>query len=234
MFGSLKATRRHGAAFTVNLAQWRKWFEGDTSETETPPVTNGGTTDAPKTLPQDEVNRLVGDARKQAREKALADFLKELGVDTPDALKATIADAKKRAEADMTEAQKAQAAKEAAEKERDEIRAALEAERQARQAEKRNAAIERAAKDAEAPEDVVTWAEKHAAELLAKTLTEDGAVDSKAVEKVVEACKQARPSWFKKTPKTPGSPSVAGGRSVEPDKAEKERIARIGQRAIRG
>lgn len=64
----------------------------------------GGNSQAgPRTFTQDEVNALLGTTRKEARER----LLKDLGVDSPDAVKAALAKAKEVEDAQKSELQKA-------------------------------------------------------------------------------------------------------------------------------
>lgn len=60
------------------------------------------------TLTQSQVNALVGKARGEAREKALADLLADLGVAKVDELKTVVTQHKKAVEAQMSELEKAQ------------------------------------------------------------------------------------------------------------------------------
>jgi hypothetical protein len=77
----------------------------------------------------------------------------------------------------------------AAERERDEMRAAL-------QTRARREAILRAAARARHPEDVVTWAEANRPDLVGRLLTGDGTVDEAVARDIVAECAKARREWF--------------------------------------
>lgn len=158
------------------------------------------------------------DRLAQAKRSAVADFLKELGVDKPDDLKTLLADHKALKESQMNELQKAQAALDKATKkaaDAEQKAAELEA---ARLADRMDGAIRSAAAEARAqyPDDVVTWIRQQGKDL-STLLDQDGKVNDKAVKALIEETKKARPTWF--TSGGPGSPSNAGGKPVaNPDK----------------
>jgi len=180
-------------------------------QTDTAPD-KSGQGDAAQVFTQEQVDAIVGERAKRAAEAAVNKLLEQLGVARVDDLKAQLEEARQRREAEMTEAQKAAAEAERARKERDELKAALEAERQQRIAEKRSARVIAAAQQAgaEVPEDVVVWAQTYAPDALNAVVSDAGAVDSAAVEKLIAACKAARPGWFRSS--APGTPSNADGR----------------------
>ncbi len=69
-----------------------------------------------KKFSQKDLDALVGEARKSGRETAIKTLLTELGIETPDALKSFVKNAKELEQAQMTEADKQKAALEAAQK----------------------------------------------------------------------------------------------------------------------
>ena len=188
-------------------------------EQETP---TGGQADT-KSFTQAELDKMFADRAKQAKQSAQADLLKALGVDDLDALKTLLKEAANLKQAQMSESEKLQAEADKAAKRAAELEAALNAERQAARESKRDAAIKEAAKSVENPGDVVVWAQANAADQLAKTLTDDGAVDDKAVKELVEACRKARPNWF--TAGGPGSPSNNGGKVPDMTKQREKALA---------
>jgi hypothetical protein len=183
--------------------------------TETAPDKGGvGGADI-RTFTQDEVNALMGERARRASESAIADLLKSMGFEKPDDLKAVIAEAQARKEADMTEADKAKAEAEKARKETDALKAALEAERAARLADKRDAAIRAALKQADDPAAVLTLLQANFAADVAEAIDAEGAISDKAVSKLVTEAAKKWPGMFKSN--APGSPSNAGGRIPQPD-----------------
>jgi hypothetical protein len=184
--------------------------------TDTAPekVGNGG---SQHVFTQEQVDAIVGERAKRAAEAAVHKLLEQLGVAGVDDLKAQLEEARQRREAEMSEAQKAAAEAERARKERDALKAELEAERQQRIVDKRNSRLVTAAQRAgmEAPDDIVVWAQTYAATALSAVVDESGAVSEQAVDKLVAACKNARPNWFRSS--APGAPSNADGRVIKPD-----------------
>jgi hypothetical protein len=190
--------------------------EQNAPSTDTAPekVGNGG---SQHVFTQEQVDAIVGERAKRAAEAAVHKLLEQLGVAGVDDLKAQLEEARQRREAEMSEAQKAAAEAERARKERDALKAELEAERQQRIVDKRNSRLVTAAQRAgmEAPDDIVVWAQTYAATALSAVVDESGAVSEQAVDKLVAACKNARPNWFRSS--APGAPSNADGRVIKPD-----------------
>ncbi len=169
----------------------------------------------------------------RAKSGAVGELLKALGFEKPEDLKASLDQAKQLQQAQMSEAQKAQALateadakrKQAEEQLADTNRKLQEAEAQRRK-DLVDGAISLAAKEAgaEHAEDVVTWARLNKpADDLAKLVDEAGKVAADPTKKLIDEAKAARPSWF--SVKGPGSPSSRGGRAPEPDADAKKRAA---------
>lgn len=189
---------------------------GATTTTTATPAVQQGASGEP-TFTQAQVGAMMGERAKRAAEAAITKLLADLGAESLDTLKKDTAAAKAAKEAEMTALDKANAAIEAEKKRAAEFEAQLTNERQSRLLDRRNSAITAAAQKAraEVPDDVVTWAEKHAAAELAKVLKEDGAVDEKAVGALIDKCRAERKNWF--TGSGPGSPSNRDGRNPQPD-----------------
>lgn len=78
----------------------------------TPVVSNGdGTGEEKRTFTQAELNALFGERGRQAKQAAISELLKELGVEKPEDIKAALKKAKDAEAAQMTELEKAQAEK---------------------------------------------------------------------------------------------------------------------------
>lgn len=73
------------------------------------PVTSQGKDEGQGTFTQADVDRIVGERAKRAQETARKALLEDLGLSDVDSLKSLVEDARKRKEADMTEAEKARA-----------------------------------------------------------------------------------------------------------------------------
>lgn len=97
-----------GTTTVGNTATSAEATEGTVGNTATAAAT-GATTTSDKTFTQADVDRIMGETRRTGRQAGINEFLKELGVDSPDTLKATLAEAKKAREASMTEAERANA-----------------------------------------------------------------------------------------------------------------------------
>jgi hypothetical protein len=212
------------------------WFEGEGGG-GAPPAPAPAPSPAPapnpapepeKQLPQSEVDRLVGGARKEGKQAALTDFLKELGFDKPDELKALVAAHQQQQEAAKTEVQKLADKATAAELERDTLKADLEAERQQRIIDKRNSAIQQAAqggKDDKGsalpstvdPLGVLEWAQREANKpLLDAAMDEDGAVNDKGVKALVDAARKNAAHLFAQADtRQLRTPSFSGGRTTQ-------------------
>lgn len=189
----------------------------DTKETTPTPAAKPAPTLAEPTFTQADIDRIVGERAKRAKETGIADLLKELGFEKPEDLKAIVANAKKAEDEKKSDIQKLQ----------DEIEKSkqrFEAERQradsaeaARIADKVNSRIEAFAVKAKAqyPEDVVKFLRENHAEEVKALVGEDGSINDKATEKLLETVKKARPTWFGVT--GPGSPSNRDGKPPTPD-----------------
>lgn len=195
--------------------------------TETTPDKSG--------LSQDEVNKIVGREKAAAADKAVAKLLSDLGFEKPDDLKSLVQSVREKQDAEKSELQKAQDQLTKLQKQLEESQANTLALQKAHLEERRNAALLDAARTAHAeiPQDVVTWAKEHAASDLEALMGEQG-VDEKAVAKLVEQCKKARPTWFKTG--GPGSPSNRDGGLPRPseDALRKQVAANIAQLTKRG
>lgn len=193
-----------------------------TAGTAAASTTNSGSSTAG--ISQDEVNKLIGKTRVEAREAARKQFLADLGIEDLDTVKTILTSAKAKEDAEKTETQKLAERLTAAEKRAQDAEAKVSEVETARRIDKRDRLIEKAAADAkaDAPADVIVWAAANQPEALAGTLTADGTVDEAKVKALVDACKTARPKWFGTA--GPGAPSNAGGRGVDPNKARREGV----------
>jgi HSP90 family molecular chaperone len=194
-----------------------------TIETPTAPTPTGKgskeQTPTEKALPQSQVDAIVANERKQARDAAIAELVKKYGVESADALDARIKKLTDLETAQLTDIEKAQQAQQAAERERDEARIERDKERAERVIDRRNNAITAAAAKAHNPQDVILWAESDGKEHLEKVVKDDGSIDDAAVKALVAACQKAKSYLFGVT--GPGSPSNRDGR---PPSADAERI----------
>lgn len=194
----------------------------------------GSATPEAKTFTQDDVNRMTGEARKDGRTKAMADFLKELGIEKPEDAKSLIAAAKAKEDADKSEAQKATDRADAADKKRIEVEQKLADYEAGQVIAARNAAIVAKAtgEKADIPADVLSWLKDNAAaDLDALKADESGKFDDKALKALVEKVRTARPKWFGTS--NPGSPSISGGRAIQPGKDARQSDAAATSRALR-
>jgi hypothetical protein len=178
--------------------------------TQTPAVTEGE-----RTFTQADIDRIVGERAKRAEEAAVKRLLEQLGFDTPDAAKAAVTEAKKRADAEMSELEKLQAKLAETEKAAQAAAERASVSERARLLDKRNGEIMTALKDAEHPKDVLVWLDANYPDDLQAVMSDDGTVDDKAVAKLIAKVKQERPGFFKSAGM--GSPSLAGGKPPKPD-----------------
>lgn len=173
--------------------------------TQTPPPNEAKFTQA-------DIDRIVSERLARQAGAEIRKLLTDLGVETPDALKQFVEDSRKRQEAELSDKQKLERQIESLTKVADGYKAQIETMLALQVTERRNAAIEKAAQaaHAEIPADVITWAEREAAEQLKAVMGDDGKVDEKAAKALVEACRKARPKWFVST--SPGVPSASSGK----------------------
>ena len=90
--------------------------DATTADAATP--ANSGQTGGEPTLSQSQVNNLVGTARKEGRDKAIADLLSDLGLEKADDLKALVSDYRAAQDAQLSELEKANRRAEALEAEK--------------------------------------------------------------------------------------------------------------------
>lgn len=226
-------TLRTARAGAINLAQRRIWHaEGEddpTPDTGTGQAKTGQGQGNESTFTQADLDRLVGSARKQARDSAVADLLKELGVENADTLKASLKAQREAEDAKKSELEKRDARIAALEKEAADAKAAVEKAQQERMEERRQAAILTGLKDAKKPADLLILVNARMADAVAATMAEDGTLDDKKIAALVEKIKQEWPDQFQSV--SPGSQSNSGGRVKQPE-ANKELVDRI-KRSIR-
>lgn len=198
--------------YKPQLSKRRTWYSDPAPDTELPPPDKGGEHKQGGGIGQEEVNRLIGKTRKEARDTARTELLKELGFDNPDDLKALVTDAKARKDAEMSAAEKAQAEAARALKERDDALAKLAQAEQTRLSERREQAVRDAATASGAIDasDIAAWAKEHGGDTFTAVLKDDGSVDKDKVEAVVKAAKTAKPHYFKSV--GIGSPPFGGQR----------------------
>lgn len=228
-FKALRASR----AESINLRQRRTWYadggEGDDGKqagTDTQPDKTGDegqSTDT--TFTQADLDRLVGSARKQARESVRNDLLKELGFESADDLKAMVTSAREKADAEKSDLEKAQAEIERWKKQAEEAQTARQEAEQERMEERRQSAILNALKEAKKPSDVLILVNARFTEDVAGVMSDDGALDEKALKSLVEKVKKEWPDQFGSS--SPGSPSNAGGKVPTANKDDIRKSIRV-------
>lgn len=179
---------------------------------------NPGSTEAKFT--QADLDRLLNERieRSEKRDtKIKADLLKQLGL-AEDAdfntLKSTIDKARDIEQANLSAAEKAEKAAEAALKRASDLEAQLNAERSERRNDRISSYLLSKAGEMKATdtETVLLYArDKHKAELDA-LMGEDGTLDETKAKKLLETIKAAKPVYFQAILQGAGSPSNAGGR----------------------
>jgi sulfur carrier protein ThiS len=188
---------------------------------------------------QEQVNEMVGKTRKEARETAIADLLKELGLTSKDEVKSTIVEARKRKESELSEAEKLQAERDKAAKERDDAIAERDKERTERRNDKIAAALSTAASKLQAKDtdDVLRYARDKYADELNAMMDESGAIDTKKVDSLLEKIKADKGHYFsdgKAVVQATVIPSNANGRAVNGEAEAMKRASAMNQRIIRG
>lgn len=253
-FASLpfRTTRRDDAEARINLVKRRAWFDGEGSgeggtgnsgdeENAKPNQQNTGTSSGQKdgnnageheqrvTMPLADLNDRV----QRAKQAAVNDLLKELGMDNADNLKGALKRLADIDEAGKTELEKAQSEAERLKGELEKAQQELEAERQQYRLEKRNALIlEKASKlGAKNPRTALIVAEADYPDLLAKTMSEDGKVNAEAADKLLNEVVKANRELFSVNPSIP---SNSGGKVSKDSKAVRDAARRNTARMLRG
>lgn len=200
---------------------------------------SSGQSQSAKTFTQAELDHHAGERAKRAAEAAVKKILGKLGVaseDEIDPLKTTIEDARKRKEADMTEAQKALAERDQLAKQKADLEARVVAIELERRNERIDAALKAEAAKLKSPDvdTVLMFARAEHKATLDTLLSEDGVIDTKALSTLLETIKTQKPHYFAALPLGAGSPSNAGGRTVSADADAMKRASQTNQRIIRG
>lgn len=198
---------------------------------------NSGSQNSAKLIPQEQANEIAGKARQEGRQSAIADLLKKSGATSLEDLLSRAAKAAELEQAQMTEAQKAQAIAEKALKERDEALQRL-TQREATFRQKELArAVEKAATAAKAndAETVYLYLKEKHGEALNAVMGEDGEVDTKTLDALLEKVKQEKAVYFTAPTQALGSISNLGGRPALSSTTEAmKRASAMNQRIIRG
>lgn len=240
----IRSTRRPHADYAVDLRQRRIWRDGEGAEATITDTSAGVSTEGTTTaggsaaLTQEQANKLIGDARKKGREAAVADLLKELGLDKADDLKSLVRSAKERADAEKSEADKATEARTKAEQRVTELEQTLNAERLAARLERRDNVLRDAlrsagvvdGKDAPNVARVLTLLRAEQAADVDGVQAEDGTLDSKKVDALVETARKSYPEYFKGARLPQGTGSHRDGRVADSGRDGKA----FGERNISG
>lgn len=212
-----KALRTYRAG-SINLRKRRTWYEGEGKPPtpDTAPGTNGGGSTG-ATFTQADVDRIVGERAKRAKETGLSEFLKELGFEKADDLKALVTNAKAKADSEKSDLEKAQAELERWKTEAESQKAAFAQMQAERQEERRQSAILNALREANAKKatDLLILVNARFADDVAAVMSEEGAIDDKAIKALMDKVSKEWADQFQSS--HPGSPSVGGGKTPKPD-----------------
>lgn len=199
-------------------------------ETPTPVQDQGKKADT--SVPQETVNRLVGEARQSGRDTATNTILENLGVDSMDSLKELVTSYKAQQEANMTELEKLQ-------KQVDVQAAALQTKEeriQDLQADKlntlRDAKLSQHLRDAHNEQSVLTLIKAQHTDDVNALVNDEGTFDDQKAKALVDAFRSANAYLFKST--APSVPSNNDGRAPQPDKQARDRARDTHRRLITG
>jgi len=184
-------------------------------DTQTPETQPGQqSADSSTGVPQEIVNKLVGEARQSGRTSAEKSLLEALGLDSIDALKSLVESEKQRKEAEMSEVEKAQAL---AEKARQELEAARNENakilKQMRD-NQRDSGLLSLLSNAHEPQKALILLKAEKAEAVDSLLGEDGTFNTEAAQKLITDYQTQNGYLFKSS--NPGSPSNSGGKPPKP------------------
>lgn len=210
------------------LSVRRRWYADDnTTSTEPENVTgenNNGQSSGERMFTQSELDAIIRDRLSRAKAQAddkVTSLLGELGVESPDMLKTMLSDYNKRREAEMSEAEKAQAEAERLRKELMEAKTAAEEAQRQRESDRRNRIISDALKVAGAqhPDDLLLIASNLGLSF-DNAFNENGEPVTTELQAIASKLKELRPNAFGSS--APGSPSNAGGRVSNTEQVMKE------------
>lgn len=170
---------------------------------------------AERTFSQADVDRIIADRLKRAEDATTRRLLEELGVESTDALRATMQAAREREEAEMSELDKLRKQLETLEAEKTAAEQRAQEIEQQRKSDMRRHAVRAALSDAQHPDDVLLWIDANLREAYEAVMSDEGAINDKAVAALVTEVKKQRPTFFRQP--GPGSPSVRGGKEAKPD-----------------
>lgn len=161
-----------------------------------------------KSFDQDAVNVMVGTARKEGREVAMKDLLAELEVPSKDDLQSLVTDHRARKEAALSDMEKLQQQLDQSQTTGQQLASQVSVlEAQSLQSKLEHAAL-KAIHDAGAnqPPDVLVLLKDN--EKWSGLLSDDGAIDTSAVQAAVAAFKEERPHYFVLAPGKPIPPNL--------------------------
>lgn len=221
-FNSIK-TARKPIAFSIDLNKRRNWYADETTDTttETTKDTTATKTDAKAEtkFTQEDMDRVAGNRAKEAAAAAVKKLLKDLGVDPEDAkaldtVKGKLTAAEAAEKAAMTKEQLLQQERDAALKERDEMKSLADKERLERQIDRRDTTVKAALSDpklhCKSPDKVFKLLKADHQSELDALLKDDGTVDEAKLKTFVDLGKKENAEYF--TGGNPGIPSNQGGR----------------------
>ena len=190
-------------------------IQPETPTTVTTPETSGndgGQSEA--TLTQEQVNRIVTEQKKRAKDSGYKELLAELGVDDVAEAKGLLAAEKQRQQDEMSEVEQLRV--QLAEKEAaiETANAAVEAAKQQRITDQRNAALRKAIAGANPVHEEAVF-NLVLADDLEGVVDAEGNINADAITTLVEAMKTASPELFIES--TPGVPSNRGGKNPAPN-----------------
>lgn len=187
------------------------------------------TEDAP-TLTQKQFDEVLGRRLKESTLSAA----KKLGFETVEEMEAAALETQDAKKKNQTELEREKDLRVKAEKERDEAKQqalASETKRRADYVDSRMTAIATAAKAIDAAEVAEHLRSKRAEEIDA-LYSEDGKFNEDKATKLIEEVKKSKGHWFKAASGV-GSPSVSGGRPLQPDADMNRRATEALRRQIR-
>lgn len=202
--------------------------EDDNNSENQPPNPDPTPTPPVRTFTQEEVNRLVGEARTQARTKSQTDLLTQLNVANPEEALTLISSAREAAQANLTELERVKQEAEAARLRAEEAQRLADEREQALRAERRNTALslqlaQAGAVDVEAAVLLINQGDTSA------LLNEDGTANTAAITSAVEALKKSKTylftsSNYKGLPSSAGSNPSADAKAKAAEQAMRDRI----------
>lgn len=175
------------------------------------PATSQGNNEGEPSFTQAELDRIVGERAKRAKDVAVKEILEKLGASDVDSLTTLVEEARKRKEAEMSEAEKAQALVEKERARAKQLEDELKQLKASQIAQRRDSAFKTALRNAGATneDDLAILVNAKMSDQLLKVFDDSGNADDGLMEAFIKDVQSKYDNYFATS--GAGSPSKSGG-----------------------